>query len=183
MRTNNNKHIVFDRDGTLVKHISYLCEPSRVELLPGVKVGLNYLKQNGHNLYLHTNQSGVARGYFDVKAVELCNLRMIDLIGLGADVFDEICIATDFPPGPVSFRKPSPSFGLSLIGKYGIDLADLIYVGDSIVDIETAHNLRCTAFGVNTGELDLQLMLQGRDDLQATVYPNITELIESNFNY
>jgi phosphoglycolate phosphatase-like HAD superfamily hydrolase len=106
---------------------------------------------------------------------------MIDLIGLGADVFDEICIATDFPPGPVSFRKPSPSFGLSLIGKYGIDLADLIYVGDSIVDIETAHNLRCTAFGVNTGELDLQLMLQGRDDLQATVYPNITELIESNF--
>jgi D-glycero-D-manno-heptose 1,7-bisphosphate phosphatase len=177
------KFIVFDRDGTLVKHIPYLCDPDKVELLPGVKEGINNLKQKGNRLFLHTNQSGVARGYFDIKAVELCNQRMIDLIGLGPDVFDEICIATDFPPGPVSFRKPSPSFGLSLIEKYGINLVDLFYVGDSIVDIETARSLRCTAFGVNTGELDLQLMLEGRDDLQATVYPNLTELILSNFNY
>lgn len=181
MRSNNNKHIVFDRDGTLVKHIPYLCEPSRVELLPGVKDGLNYLKQNGHNLYLHTNQSGVARGYFDLKAVELCNQRLTELIGLGPNVFDKICIATDFPPGPVSFRKPSPIFGLSLIREYQIDLAELFYVGDSVVDIETAHNLRCTGLGVNTGELDLRILLEGRDDLQAMVYPNIIELIESNF--
>jgi len=181
IKSDSIKFIVFDRDGTLIKHIPYLFEPDKVELLPGVKEGIYSLKKKGHRLFLHTNQSGVARGYFDNKAVELCNQRMIDLIGLGPDVFDEICIALDFPPGPVSFRKPSPSFGLSLIQKYSISLDDLFYVGDSIIDIETAHSLRCTAFGINTGEFDLQLMLDGRNDLQATVYQNINELIESNF--
>jgi D-glycero-D-manno-heptose 1,7-bisphosphate phosphatase len=77
---NRSKYIDFDRDGTLVKHIPYLCESYGVELLPGVKDSLNYLKQKGYSLFLRTNKSGVARGYFDVKAVEICNQRMIDLM-------------------------------------------------------------------------------------------------------
>ena len=34
------KYIVFDRDGTLIKHIPYLFEPNKVELLPTVKESL-----------------------------------------------------------------------------------------------------------------------------------------------
>lgn len=175
------KYIVFDRDGTLVKHIPYLCDPAAIELLPGVKEGLSYLKKKGYILFLHTNQSGVARGFFDVSAVEFCNRRLVELLGLGEHIFTEVCIATDFPPGPVSFRKPSPSFGLSLIEKYKINLVDLYYIGDSIVDIETGKNLKCTSLGVNTGEFNLESALDSRNDLNAKVYSNITELIESNF--
>jgi D-glycero-D-manno-heptose 1,7-bisphosphate phosphatase len=72
--------------------------------------------------YFHKNQSGVGRGYFNVKSVELCNQWMINLIGLGPNGFDEICITTDFLPGLVSFRRPSPSSFLSLIGIYDIEL-------------------------------------------------------------
>ena len=40
------KYIVFDRDGTLIKHIPYLFEPNKVELLPTVKESLKLLKSN-----------------------------------------------------------------------------------------------------------------------------------------
>lgn len=175
------KYIVFDRDGTLIKHIPYLHDPEFVELLPGVREALVYLKNKGYSLFLHTNQSGVARGYFNLEDVELCNQRMISLLNLGDNVFDTICIATDFPPETISYRKPSPKFGLSLIEKYGILTSDLYYIGDSIVDIETAKNLGCQFLGVNTGEFDLQTALKKREDLQVEVYSNITELIKINF--
>jgi len=109
------KYIVFDRDGTLVKHLPYLSDPLLIELLPGVKESLTYLKSKGFHLFLHTNHSGVARGYFEIEDVESCNRRMIELLELGEDVFEDVCIATDFPPGKISMRKPSPSFGLVLI--------------------------------------------------------------------
>jgi D-glycero-D-manno-heptose 1,7-bisphosphate phosphatase len=175
------KYIVFDRDGTLVKHLPYVSDPRLIELLPGVKESLTYLKSKGFQLFLHTNQSGVARGYFEIADVESCNRRMIELLELGEDVFEDVCIATDFPPGKITMRKPSPSFGLALIKKYNIDIANLYYIGDSLVDIETGKNLNCTSLGVNTGEFDLESILESRTDLDAKVYSNLTELIQSNF--
>ena len=175
------KCIVFDRDGTLIKHIPYLSDPGLIELLPGVKESLTYLKSKGYLLFLHTNQSGVARGYFEITDVESCNRRMIELLELGEDVFEDVCIAADFPPKEYSMRKPSPSFGLELINKYSIDKENLYYIGDSLVDIETGKNLNCTSLGVNTGEFDLESMLKSRNDLDAKVYSNLIDLIQLNF--
>ena len=78
-------------------------------------------------------------------------------------------------------RKPNPGNILNAAEKYNIDLANLYYIGDSIVDIETGKNLNCTSLGVNTGELDLESMLESRTDLDTKVYSNLTELIQSNF--
>jgi D-glycero-D-manno-heptose 1,7-bisphosphate phosphatase len=175
------KYIVFDRDGTLIKHVPYLSDPILIELLPGVKESITYLKSKGYRLFLHTNQSGVARGYFEIEDVESCNRRMIELLELGEDVFDDVCIAADFPPKKHTMRKPSPSFGLELIKKYNIDRINLYYIGDSIVDIETGKNLNCTSIGVNTGEFDLKSMLESRTDLDAKVYSNLIDLIQLNF--
>ena len=38
------KAIFFDRDGTIIKHIHYLSNPNEVELIPGVKKILSFLK-------------------------------------------------------------------------------------------------------------------------------------------
>ena len=66
-------------------------------------------------IYLHTNQSGVGRGYFGISDVVDCNNKMIELIGLGQNIFQEICVAPDFPPSKVSYRKPSSLFANELI--------------------------------------------------------------------
>ena len=107
------KHIVFDRDGTLIEHKPYLCIPKEVVLLPYVAEGLEKLKGQGYKLYLHTNQSGVARGYFGHKDAVACNNEMLRLINLGDDLFERICIATDYPP-----KKKLDVTKLNLIKKY-----------------------------------------------------------------
>ena len=171
------RHIVFDRDGTLIQHKPYLCNPKEVKLLPYVAEGLAKLKDQGHKLYLHTNQSGVARGYFDYEDAVTCNKEMLRLINLGDDLFERICIAVDYPPNKNSYRKPSPKFGEQLIRLFKINRKDMVYIGDSSCDMETAINLKCDGIGLNTGEVDLQKKCLLWKNANIPIVNNFKELI------
>lgn len=155
-------HIVLDRDGTLIRHIPYLCDPAQVELLPTVLEGLNVLVQSGRMLFLHTNQSGVARGYFSLADAIECNRAMLKKIGMGDGLFEDMRISAE-PPDHAVCRKPSPKYGLELMEKYDIDKSSLCYVGDNITDLMTAANIGCMGIGVNTGVHDLRQELQERN--------------------
>lgn len=152
-------HVVMDRDGTLIRHVPYLCDPRQVEVLPDVVDGLEALIAAGATLYLHTNQSGIGRGYFTAAEAEACNAAMIEQLGLGPHVFAEICIAPEAPDGEIVNRKPSPAWGAGLMERRGIGREELVYVGDAVSDLMTAKNLGCVGIGVNTGEKDLNQAL------------------------
>ena len=71
------RYIIFDRDGTLIEHKKYLHNPEDVKLINGSRdIILSFLKE-GYLLFLHTNQSGVGRGYFKIEDVKRCNEKMI----------------------------------------------------------------------------------------------------------
>ena len=171
------KHFIIDRDGTLIKYIPYLFEKEKVELIPGTIEALNLLIKKKIKLYLHTNQSGVGRGYFRMNDVIDCNNKMIELIGLGKNIFEEICIAPDFPPSKISYRKPSNLFAKKLIKKYNIERNSIIYVGDSISDLKTANNVGCNAYGVMSGGYDLQNLIKFETDLNYDIYSNLLEVV------
>jgi D-glycero-D-manno-heptose 1,7-bisphosphate phosphatase len=172
------KHIVLDRDGTLIKYVPYLCDPNKVELIELTTEAIKVLKENDYKIHLHTNQSGVSRGYFNMNDVEKCNEIMIDKIGLGSDIFEYACIATDYPPGINSYRKPSPKYGFEIIKKHNINSDSLIYVGDSISDLKTAKNIGCDAFGVMSGGYDLINLMKSEIDLNYKVFPNLFEVVK-----
>ena len=177
-----NKCIVFDRDGTLLNFVNYLLKPDDVKLVDGARETLKLLMNKSHKIFLHTNQSGVSRGYFKIQDVENCNNRMIELLGLG-NFFESICIATDYPPGKDSYRKPSPKFGLEIIQKYEINKSNLIYVGDNISDMETAKNIGCMAFGVNYGVYDLRQKMSEREDVNYPIYDDLYSVGLAILNY
>ena len=83
----NLQAIFLDRDGTLIENKHYLGSPDGVVLLPGVREALARARDNGIKLFLFTNQSGVGRGYFTMADVEAVNRRMIEMLGLGDDLF------------------------------------------------------------------------------------------------
>jgi len=153
------KYVVLDRDGTLIRHIPYLSDPARVEVLQTVVEGLTLLVGLGMKLFLHTNQSGIGRGYFSMADAVKCNEAMLSQIGLGANLFTDICICPEAPHGDINFRKPSAKYGLEILHKFGAGVTDICYIGDNVTDLLTAKNLGCTGAGVDTGGHNLRQSL------------------------
>ena len=129
-------------------------------------------------LYLHTNQSGVGRGYFKMNDVLECNNKMLELINLGDKIFKEICIATDYPPGEKTYRKPSSLFAFELINKYNLDRNSITYVGDSISDLNAAKNVGCKAYGVMSGGYDLETLIKSEANLNYKIFPNLLDTVK-----
>ncbi len=72
--------VLLDRDGTLIRNIPFLHDPSQVELLPGVGAGLARLQAAGFRLAMVTNQQGIALGYY----------REQDFISVNQQLFREL---------------------------------------------------------------------------------------------
>ncbi len=171
------RHVILDRDGTLIRHIHYLHDPLRVEVLPTVVEGLKKLMEAGCFLYLHTNQSGIGRGYFSLDDAVACNEAMLDRIGMGRDLFKEICIAPESPDQPGKYRKPSPAWGLELMKKARCDKTELCYIGDTANDLLTAKNIGCKGVGVSTGLNDLRSELVAAN--METTFPVFDNFLEA----
>ncbi len=83
-----HKAVFLDRDGTLIVNRHYGSDPDAIELLDGVPEGLRALREAGYKLILVSNQSGVARGYFDEAAIGRMHdklQKMLDVHGAGLD--------------------------------------------------------------------------------------------------
>jgi D-glycero-D-manno-heptose 1,7-bisphosphate phosphatase len=79
---------------------------------------------------------------------------MEEMLGLPRPVFDEICIAPDWPAQPDGYRKPSPRFILEKITQHQLDPAQCWMIGDSAADIGAALGARINAAAVRTGKID-----------------------------
>ena len=148
------KALFLDRDGTLIVDKHYLASPAGVELLPGVPDALRRARELGYQLFLFTNQSGIARGLHTLDDVLRCNARMEELLDLPAPLFADICIATEGPDDPPSYRKPSPRFILESIDRHGLDRGQSWMVGDREGDIDAGINAGINAAAVCTGKYD-----------------------------
>ena len=151
--------LILDRDGTLIEHVPYLSDPADVRLLPGVREALQYARTAGARLFLHSNQSGIGRGYFTNAAVVACNQRLIELLDLGPAPFERICIAAEAPDQPSSYRKPSPGFAREIIRDFDLQPGQLCYLGDRGSDLATARAAGTRGVGIATGLDDLRAEL------------------------
>jgi D-glycero-D-manno-heptose 1,7-bisphosphate phosphatase len=166
MNLRRDKAIVFDRDGTLIKHVHYLFDPAYVELQSDTIEAIELARGHDITLIVHTNQSGVGRGMFSMDDVQRVNSKMLDLIGKGPDVFTRICIAPENPEEPSLYRKPSTRLVEEIEMNYGISRKDVVYVGDRVIDLETAYRSGTKGVGVATGLVDI------RDEIKSMPHLN-----------
>lgn len=134
------KTIFLDRDGVINKDVNYLHKIKDCVFIPNIFDTCSYFQNIGFKIIIITNQSGIARGYFDENAyqkltdwiIKQFNLNNIDIL----DVFH--C-----PHGPDSScncRKPKPGMLLEAKNKYNIDMENSWLIGDQEVDIIAANN-------------------------------------------
>ena len=159
---NQSAAVIFDRDGVLNIDHGYVGDASRLEWMPGARQAIARLNGAGVLTIVATNQSGVARGFFDLAAVEaLHDVMRADLAALGAhiDAF-YVCpfhaeakiAAWRHPDHPD--RKPNPGMILRALADWRIDPARALMVGDKSSDIEAARRAGIAGALFPGGDLD-----------------------------
>lgn len=71
----------------LIEWVDYSSDPEQVALMSGVAEALKRAKGAGCRLFMHTNQSGVGRGYFAMSDAHAVNRRMFELMGIAEGFF------------------------------------------------------------------------------------------------
>jgi len=168
--------LFLDRDGTLNFDRHYVFDPAGIELIPGVAGALSAARALGLRLFLHTNQSGIARGLFQLADVDRCNARLEELLGLPRPVFDAVCVAPEGPEDPQVYRKPSPRFIQECVTRHRLAPERCWMVGDRESDLEAGRIAGIGTAAVCTGKHDAaawrQLLPAG-----TPVWPSLTELV------
>lgn len=140
------KAVFLDRDGTLNVDVAYLYEIEKFKWIPGAKEALKYLTEQGYTLFVVTNQSGVARGYFPEERVhELHGFIQRELDEVGVKI-EKFYYCPHLPDGPIpkyaiecDCRKPKPGMILQACKEYDIDKEKSFLVGDGKRDVEAAE--------------------------------------------
>jgi len=150
--------VFLDRDGTVAEEVGYVNHVSRVRLLPESAEAIRRIRGAGFLVVVVTNQSGVARGYFEEPLVLQANQRLRDLLGDQGAVLDAIYYCPHHPrEGSPPYRqecdcrKPRPGMLLRAAREHGIDLPRSYMVGDGIVDVEAGRAAGATSILVLTG--------------------------------
>jgi len=140
-----------DRDGTLVIERGYLSDPADLELLPGVPEAIHELRLAGFAVVVISNQSGVGRGFFPLARVHEAMARLRHVLrARGAEV-DAIYFCPHRPEAGCDCRKPGIGLLVRAADDLQLSLADSVFVGDKLLDVQTGHNAGCLAVLVRSG--------------------------------
>ena len=179
----SRRAVFLDKDGTLTVDVPYNVDPARLRLMPGAIEGLSKLREAGYELIVVSNQSGVARGYFDEAALD----RLFDHLRQSVEAEGIPLLAVYHCPHHVdgsiaaySFacdcRKPGAGLLRRAAGEQGIDLRSSFMVGDILDDIEAGKSAGCrTVLIDNGGETEWLLSPARTPDYTA---PDITAAAE-----
>jgi len=137
-----------DRDGTIVADPGFLHEPGKVRLLPGAGQAIHELNQAGWLVITVSNQSGIARGLYDVTAYSAVQRRLVELLAAHGARLDGAYFCPHHPDitGPCECRKPGVRLFREAQAALGLDLARSVWVGDRLSDVEPARQFGGRAF-------------------------------------
>ncbi len=154
----NSKPAVFlDRDGVIIPDTGYPGQVDEIRLLPGVASALSIFKRLGYWLFVVSNQSGIARGYFTCETVDLIHERINSLIvAEGGAAIDHFFYCPHLPAATLSqyqldcsCRKPRPGMFLQAMDRYPIVMEDSFMVGDRWSDAEAASRLGLKCYQIS----------------------------------
>ena len=157
--SNTHESAVFlDKDGTLIPDVPYNVDPARITLVDGALPTLRRLVDAGYRLIVITNQSGVARGYFDEAALPAVEQRLRELLAAGGLALDGFYYCPHHPDGVVpeyaiacGCRKPAPGLLQHAAREQGVDLAQSWFVGDILNDVEAGNRAGCRTILIDNG--------------------------------
>ena len=139
------KALFLDRDGVINVDHGYVGSRDRFDWMDGALDAIRYATAAGWHVFIVTNQSGVARGYYDEAAVR----DLLDWIGdearAAGGTIDDVRYCPHHPDGTIDayrqhhpWRKPLPGMLLDLMRAWEIDPSRAVMAGDQETDMRAA---------------------------------------------
>ena len=155
------KTIILDRDGVINVNKGYVGFKNKFFFQKGAIKALKYLSEEKYNIYVITNQSGIARGYFLEKDVISLHNYIRDKLETKNVPINKIYYSPYHKDGIInkfkknsSCRKPGIKLFKILCEEWNVnDKKNIMMIGDQISDIEFAKNAKIKSALFKDGNL------------------------------
>ncbi len=147
------KLVILDRDGVInFEHAAFISSPADWSPIPGSLEAIARLNQHGYLVAIATNQAGISRGLFDMRALNAIHQKLhqaaqavgahVDAIFFCPHAADEFC----------DCRKPRAGMLRAIGERFEVDLQGVPMVGDALRDMHAAFEVGCVPCLVKTGK-------------------------------
>jgi D-glycero-D-manno-heptose 1,7-bisphosphate phosphatase len=147
------KLVILDRDGT-INHDSpqHIKSPAEWKPIPGSLEAIARLTQGGWRIVVATNQSGLARGLFDMATLNAIHAEMHRAVNLLGGRIDAVFFCPHAADANCECRKPKPGLLREIAARFDVELDEVPMIGDSLRDLEAAAAAGARPYLVLTGK-------------------------------
>ena len=136
------KALFLDRDGVVNIEKDYLYKQEDFEFMDGIVELCKYYQSHGYKIFIVTNQSGIARGYYsenDFTKLSTWLVKEFDNYGIK---IEKIYYCPHHPDinGECRCRKPHAGMLLDAKREFDLDMQNSVMIGDKERDIEAGLN-------------------------------------------
>jgi len=182
------KVIFLDRDGVINKKApkaDYVKNWNEFEFLPGAIEALKILTQNGYNIYIISNQAGIARGIMTENDLKEIHRNMLnELEKKGGKVSDIYYCPHGWDDG-CECRKPKPGMFFQAAREHHIDLTKAVFIGDDERDIQAGNSAGCKTILVNSENNLLKVvksLIKSSPKIRHINYENLFDRLLNSYN-
>lgn len=162
--------VLLDRDGVINEDSdNYIRSADEWRPIPGSIDAIARLSKAGYVVAVVTNQSGLARGYFDQSALDAMHDKLQALVRAAGGDIAGIFICPHLPDANCDCRKPRPGLIDQAATALGLRVQGVPLVGDSLKDLQAAQARGCTPVLVETGK-------GGRTLSELSQHPSLSEV-------
>lgn len=172
------KLIILDRDG-VINHDSddFIKSPDEWIPIPGSLEAIARLNQADYRVVVATNQSGIARGKFNIMTLNAIHQKMHAAAqSVGADI-DAVFFCPHAADDNCDCRKPKAGMLESIAKRFEVNLKGVPSVGDSLRDLQAGFVVGCRPYLVLTGKGEITRAKGGLPPGTAT-FPDLSAVVD-----
>ncbi|MCF7966732.1 MAG: D-glycero-beta-D-manno-heptose 1,7-bisphosphate 7-phosphatase [Methylobacter tundripaludum] len=147
------RYVLLDRDGVINRDSDdFIKSPEEWLPIEGSLEAIALLNEHGYKVVVVTNQSGVARGLFDVATLEKIHAKMRRMTEQKGGKIDAIYFCPHGPDDGCNCRKPKPGLLEQFAADHHASLTGMAVIGDSLRDLQSAQAVGSSPILVKTGK-------------------------------
>ena len=172
------KLIILDRDGVInIDSAQFIKSPDEWKPIPGSLEAIARLTREGWRVVVATNQSGLARGLFEMVTLNAIHAKMHKAVAQAGGRIEAVFYCPHAADMNCGCRKPRTGLFNEIATRYGCALLGVPAIGDSLRDLEAAASVGARPLLVKTGKGEKTLEAGGLPE-NTPVFTDLSEAVE-----